>query len=146
MPDLSRSDLAAKVALLASSGSFVGTSSWKYEGWLGLIYTPERYWTRGRFSRAKFESTCLAEYAETFKTVCADAGYYQFPSTKMLDGYFSQLPSDFKLSIKVTEDITLKQFPNLPRYGRRAGQINERFLEADLFVTSFLGPLTPYRG
>src|ERR1039458_9816452 len=66
-------------------------SSWKYEGWLGLIYTPERYMTRGKFSKAKFETTCLAEYAETFKTVCADAGYYQFPSAKMLDGYFSQL-------------------------------------------------------
>jgi hypothetical protein len=75
MSDFPHSNLAAKVALLASSGSYIGTSSWKYEGWLGLIYTPERYWTRGRFSRAKFEKTCLAEYAETFKTVCADAGY-----------------------------------------------------------------------
>jgi uncharacterized protein YecE (DUF72 family) len=145
MPDFPRSDLAAKVALLASYGIYVGTSSWKYEGWLGLIYSPERYTTRGKFSRAKFESTCLAEYAETFKTVCADAGYYQFPSTKMLDGYFSQVPSDFKLSIKVTEDITVKQFSNLPRYGRRAGQTNERFLDADLFISSFLAPLTPYR-
>lgn len=145
MSDFPRSDLAEKVALLAKAGVYVGTSSWKYEGWLGLIYAPERYLTRGKFSRAKFESACLAEYAETFKTVCADAGYYQFPSTKMLDGYFSQVPSDFKLSIKVTEDITVKQFPNLPRYGKRAGQINERFLDADLFITSFLGPLTPYR-
>jgi uncharacterized protein YecE (DUF72 family) len=145
MPNFSFSDLAAKVALLAASGVYVGTSSWKYEGWLGLIYTPERYQTRGKFSRAKFETTCLAEYAETFKTVCADAGYYQFPSAKMLDGYFSQVPSDFKLSIKVTEDITVKQFPNLPRYGKRAGQTNEHFLDADLFISSFLGPLTPYR-
>jgi len=145
MPDFPRSDLAAKVALLASYGIYVGTSSWKYEGWLGLIYTHERYMTRGKLSRAKFETTCLAEYAETFKTVCADAGYYQFPSAKMLDGYFSQVPSDFKLSIKVTEDITVKQFPNLPRYGRRAGQTNERFLDADLFISRFLGPLTSYR-
>ena len=91
-----------------------------------MIYTPERYWTRGRFSRAKFESTCLSEYAETFKTVCADAGYYQFPSAKILDGYFSQLPSDFKLSIKVTEDITVKQFPNLPRYAKQRGNARLR--------------------
>jgi len=145
MPDFPRSDLAEKAALLASSGIYVGTSSWKYEGWLGLIYIPERYMTRGKFSRAKFESTCLAEYAETFKTVCADAGYYQFPSAKMLDGYFSQVPSDFKLSIKVTEDITVKQFPNLPRYGMRAGQTNEHFLDADLFISRFIGPITPYR-
>ena len=146
MSDFPRSDLAEKTASLAASGIYVGTSSWKYEGWLGVIYTPERYMTRGKFSRAKFETTCLAEYAETFKTVCADAGYYQFPSAKMLDGYFSQVPSDFKVSIKVTEDITVKQFPNLPRYGKRAGQTNERFLDADLFISRFLGPLTPYRG
>ena len=55
-----RSDLAAIVALLASSGTYVGTSSWKYEGWLGLIYTPEGYMTRGKFSRAKFETTKFA--------------------------------------------------------------------------------------
>jgi hypothetical protein len=26
-----------------SGGVYLGTSSWKYEGWLGRIYTPERY-------------------------------------------------------------------------------------------------------
>jgi uncharacterized protein YecE (DUF72 family) len=49
------------------------------------------------------------------------------------------------LSIKVTEDVTVKTFPNLARYGRRAGQPNEHFLDADLFIASFLGPLEPYR-
>jgi uncharacterized protein YecE (DUF72 family) len=102
--------------------------------------------TRGKLSRAKFEKTCLAEYAEVFKTVCLDGGYYQFPTAKMLDGIFSQVPSDFRLSIKVTEDITVKKFPNLPRYGKRAGQHNDHFLDADLFIASFLGPLEPYRG
>ena len=145
MPDFPRHDLAEKVAALAAAGIYVGTSSWKYEGWLGLIYTPERYRTRGQLSRAKFEKTCLAEYAEVFKTVCLDAGFYQFPSAKMLEGIFSQVTRDFRLAIKVTEDITVKKFPNLPRYGRRAGQTNERFLDADLFIASFLGPLGPYR-
>ena len=145
MPDFPRQDLAEKVAALASAGIYVGTSSWKYEGWLGLIYTPERYLTRGKLSRAKFEKTCLAEYAEVFKTVCLDAGFYQFPNAKMLDGIFSQVPGDFRLSIKVTEDITVKKFPNMPRYGRRAAQANEHFLDADLFIASFLGPLEPYR-
>jgi len=145
MPDFPRRDLAEKVAALASAGIYVGTSSWKYEGWLGLIYTPDRYLTRGKLSRAKFEKTCLAEYAEVFKTVCLDAGFYQFPSARMLDGIFSQAPGDFRLSIKVTEDITVKKFPNLPRYGRRAGQTNEHFLDPDRFIASFLGPIEPYR-
>jgi uncharacterized protein YecE (DUF72 family) len=145
MSGFPRQDLAEKVGTLASAGIYVGTSSWKYEGWLGLIYTQERYVTRGKLSMAKFEKTCLAEYAEVFKTVCLDAGFYQFPSAKMLDGIFSQVPGDFRLSIKVTEDITVKKFPNLRRYGRRAGQTNEHFLDTDLFIASFLGPLEQYR-
>ena len=66
--------------------------------------------TRSKFSRAKFKATCLAEYAETFKTVCADAGYYQFPTAQMLDGYFSQAPADFKLyrEVKVKPSGKLK--------------------------------------
>jgi uncharacterized protein YecE (DUF72 family) len=63
----------------------------------------------------------------------------------MLDGMFSQVPSDFRLSIKVTEEITVQRFRNLSRYGKRAGIYNEHFLDADLFIASFLGPLAPYR-
>ena len=45
---------------------WIGTSSWKYEGWLDQIYTRDRYLTRGKFSQKRFEAECLAEYAETF--------------------------------------------------------------------------------
>jgi uncharacterized protein YecE (DUF72 family) len=130
---------------LAAQGIYLGTSSWKYPGWQGLLYTPELYRTRGRFSRAKFEKTSLYEYAKVFKTVCLDGGFYQFPTAKMMEGLLSHVPSDFRMSIKVTEDITVRKFPNLPRYGKRAGQFNGRFLDADLFVASFLSPLEPHR-
>ena len=140
-----REAIAAAVSELAQSGIYVGTSSWKYEGWLGLLYTPERYQTRGKISRAKFNANCLAEYAEVFKTVCLDAGFYQFPTAKIMDGLMTQVPSDFKFTLKVTEDITVRRFPNLPRHGRRAGATNDRFLDADLFIASFLGPLEPHR-
>ncbi len=143
-PEL-RDTLAAAMAELAQRGLYVGTSSWKYQGWLGLLYTPERYRTRGKISRAKFEKSCLAEYAEVFKTVCLDGGFYQFPTAKMLDDIFAQVPRDFRLTLKVTEDITVKRFPNIARYGRRAGTDNPCFLDADLFIASFLGPLEPHR-
>jgi hypothetical protein len=38
-----REQIKQKAAQLAAKGVFVGTSSWKYEGWLGQIYTPSRY-------------------------------------------------------------------------------------------------------
>ena len=67
---------------LAESGVYFGTSSWKYEGWLGSIYTPKRYVTRKKFSRKKFEAECIREYAATFPTVGGDFSFYQFPSAE----------------------------------------------------------------
>ena len=63
------------IKALAADGVFVGTSSWKYPGWLGQLYSEERYLTRGKFSEAKFNRSCLAEYAESFPTVCVDAAF-----------------------------------------------------------------------
>ena len=151
MSDFPREQLAERVAALAKDGIYVGTSSWKYEGWLGLIYSHEKYLryfknnNPPRLQKERFERTCLAEYAQTFKTVCADATYYQFPSTKLLDSYFAQVPDDFRMSFKVTKDITIKKFPNHPDYGDRAGKINDHFLDVELFATNFLAPLGPYR-
>lgn len=148
--DFPRTEIAAAVAGLAEKGIFIGTSSWKYEGWLGLLYSRERYlkyFKAGppKHQKGRFEQTCLTEYAQTFKTVCLDAGFYQFPTPKMMEGYLSQVPADFRMSLKVTEDITVRRFPNLPRYGRRAGQMNDHFLDADLFIASFLAPLEAFR-
>jgi uncharacterized protein YecE (DUF72 family) len=142
--------MRAQLGELAAQGIYVGTSSWKYEGWLGLLYSPEkylRYFKSGppKIQKGRFEKNCLAEFAQTFKTVCLDAGFYQFPTPQMLAGWFAQVPADFRFSFKVTEDITVLRFPNLPRYGSRAGQRNPHFLDADLFIASFLGPLAPYR-
>lgn len=66
-------------AELAAQGVYIGTSSWKYAGWLGQLYSPERYEYRGRVAKTRFERDCLNEYAEVFKTVCVDAAYYDFP-------------------------------------------------------------------
>jgi len=60
--------LKTQTAELAAKGVFVGTSSWKYEGWLGQIYTPGRYEYRGHVAKTRFERDCLSEYAEVFKT------------------------------------------------------------------------------
>ncbi len=137
--------LRAAVQKLAAAGVYVGTSSWKYPGWLGWLYIPERYHTRGKFSEAKFDRECLAEYAEVFKTVCFDGGYYAFPTEASMDRVYAQVPNDFRLSFKVTDEITLKRYPSLDRFGARAGQINPRFLNASLFAEAFLRPLEPYR-
>jgi uncharacterized protein YecE (DUF72 family) len=133
------------LAILAAENVYLGTSSWKYPGWCGQLYDPSRYNYHGKFSESRFNKRCLEEYAEVFKAVCVDAGYYQFPNEKYLSGLVSQVPSDFKFSFKVTEEITIKKFTRLPRYGARAGKPNSEFLNADLFCSAFLGPCEPFR-
>jgi uncharacterized protein YecE (DUF72 family) len=132
--------LAKNVRRLSEQGVWLGTSSWKYPGWRGQIYTDDPYIWRGRFSKSRFESSCLAEYARVFKSVCVDAAYYQFPTREFLESICSLVPGDFLFAFKVTDEITLKRFTNLPRFGARAGQSNPNFLNADLFASKFLGP------
>lgn len=123
---------------LADQNVYLGTSSWKYPGWAGLLYDEQRYLHRGKFSESRFRRDCLEEYASVFRTVCVDAGYYQFPSPQMIAGLCAQVPEGFKFCFKVTDEITARTFPNLPRHGKRAGQRNPHFLDADLFRSAFL--------
>jgi uncharacterized protein YecE (DUF72 family) len=140
-----RAALGARLRALAAEDILIGASSWKYEGWLGQIYTPERYLTRGRFSRKRFQSECLAEYAETFPIVCGDFSFYQFPSPQYWEKLFASAPSSLRFALKVPEEVTAESFPKHARYGPRAGLANEAYLNADPFEALFLGPLTPYR-
>jgi uncharacterized protein YecE (DUF72 family) len=135
-----REQMKKKTAALAAKGVYVGTSSWKYEGWFGHLYTPERYLYRGKVATKRFERDCLNEYAEVFKTVSVDAAYYTFPSEKYLQGMADQVPDDFRFGFKVTDSVTIKKFPNLARFGAKAGRPNPDFLNAKLFTTHFLKP------
>jgi uncharacterized protein YecE (DUF72 family) len=87
--------LAPKLRALAREGVYFGTSSWKYEGWLGLVYSEGRHRTRGKHSKKKFDETCLAEYAETFPTVYGDFAFYQFPSERYWAKLFGATPTGF---------------------------------------------------
>ncbi len=140
-----RAALAARLLSYASEGIYIGGSSWKYEGWLGQIYTRGRYLTRGRFSRRVFEADCLREYAETFPTVCGDFAFYQFPGEEFWQKLFHQVPDGFRFAFKVPEPITCKVFPSHSRYGAQAGQANPVFLDGKALREKFLQPLAPHR-
>ncbi len=139
-----RNALASRLRTLAQEGIWIGTSSWKYEGWLGQIYTRELYSTRGRFSQKKFESECLAEYAQTFPIVCGDFSFYQFPTPQYWQRLFGSAPERLHFALKVPEEVTAEVFPKHARYGPRAGTRNESYLNADALAAMFLEPLRAY--
>jgi uncharacterized protein YecE (DUF72 family) len=110
-----------------------------------MLYDEARYAYRGKFAESRFENNCLTEYAEVLKTVCVDGAYYRFPDQKYLSGLVSQVPEDFQFAFKVTDEITIKRFPQHPRHGARAGKANEQFLNAGLFANTFINPCEPFR-
>lgn len=133
------------LAALAERNVFLGTSSWKYAGWAGMLYDEQRYLYRGKFAESRFERDCLEEYAQVFRSVCVDAGYYQFPSPQYIAGLCAQVPDGFRFSFKVCDEITARTFPNLPRHGKKAGQRNPHFLDAELFRSAFLASCEQHR-
>jgi uncharacterized protein YecE (DUF72 family) len=143
--EFDRGKLARRLRRLAAENIFIGGSSWKYEGWLGQIYTRSRYQVKGRFSKKLFEQTCLREYAETFPTVCGDFAFYQFPTPEFWERLFGQAPEGFRFAFKAPEQITCKVFPKHARYGARWGKENPEFLHAEMLKEMFLRPLWRHR-
>jgi len=140
-----RDHLAERLRQLAAQNIYIGGSSWKYEGWLGQIYSRDRYLSRGRFSKKLFEAECLREYGEVFPTVCGDFAFYQFPTEEFWSKLFGHAPEHFRFAFKVPEQITCKVFPSHARYGPQAGRENEAFLDANVFQEMFVRPLLPHR-
>ncbi len=124
----------------ASKGVFFGSSSWKYTGWTGMVYN------RTYPSKRVFDQECIAEYSEVFPTVCADFALYDFPNAKKMDAIFQSTSDGFKVSLKVTDRITIKRYPNLPRHGANAGKENPDFLNVQLFEEAFLKPVEALKG
>jgi uncharacterized protein YecE (DUF72 family) len=137
--------LAAVLREWASKGVFFGTSSWKYPGWVGSIYSKDRYLTRNKFSKSKFEANCLTEYAETFPVVGGDFSFYQFPAPSTWAKTFAGTPPGFGFGLKVPESVTVTRWPEHARYGKRAGTPNDDFLDAALFENAFTLALEPFK-
>lgn len=140
-----REELKSKLAQLAKRNIFIGTSSWKYAGWCGQLYDEQRYIYRGKWSETRFQENCLQEYAEVFKTVCLDAAYYQFFEERYVAKLVAQVPEDFRFTCKVTDEITIKKFPQQKKHGRRAGKLNENYLNPDLFASAFVRPFENFK-
>jgi uncharacterized protein YecE (DUF72 family) len=124
-----------RLADWASKGILFGSSSWKYPGWRGMVYN------RKYASQRDFEHECLAEYAALFPTVCADFALYDFPARETMERISEDTPDGFLLALKVTDRITVRRYPKIPRYGSMAGAENPDFLNIRLFEDAFLRPL-----
>src|SRR3954449_8600602 len=99
-PQFDRERLAATLREFAKDAILIGTSSWRYEGWIGQVYSRDLYMVRGKFSKKRFEETCLNEYANTFPIVCGDFSFYQFPTDEFWKKLFASAPPKLQFAFK----------------------------------------------
>jgi len=104
-----RDTIIQQAAKLAEDGVYLGASSWKYQGWLGRLYTPDRYVYRGKMAKSRFEKYCLSEYAEVFKPSVWTRPTILSPKRNISKTSLRRSLMIFGSGFKVTDAITVKK-------------------------------------
>lgn len=110
----------------------VGTCSWNYESWVGLVYT----------RKAPYSAAYLTEYASHYPTVEVDSWFYRMPEAGDVAEYRQRTPEGFTFACKLGERLSLthqrsrdKTAPLIP---------NEEFLSPTLYA-DYLEALSPLK-
>ena len=128
------------VASLAASlpGTIrLGTSSWSFPGWEGLIYDRPAPQTT-----LSHEGLPLYSQHPLLRTVGVDRTYYRPMTAAQFADYAAQVPETFRFLVKAHEYCTLASFGDHPRYGTRRGQPNSLFLDPHYATQEVIGPFT----
>jgi len=116
----------------------IGTCSWKYPSWKGLVYS------------AAGGINYLAEYAEKYRTVEVDQWFWSLfrggkavlPKPDDVQEYRTSVPDDFRFSVKVPNSLTLTHYYKKSKSDPL--EPNPYFLSLELFA-EFLSRLEPIR-
>lgn len=120
----------------------LGTCSWKYDSWKGLVYDRGKTYRPGEY---------LADYARHFNSVEIDQWFWslfpggmRLPDVRTVREYAAAVPDDFVFSVKAPNALTLTHFykKETARRGGFAGRENEFFLSGEI-LERFLDTLVP---
>jgi len=116
-------------------GIFLGTSSWAFPGWTGLVYDREA-------AQSALAREGLRAYAQhpALRSVGIDRTFYSPISAFTFAEYAAQVPAGFRFLVKAHEVCTLARYPLHERYGVHRGQPNERFLHASYAADMVVAP------
>ena len=112
----------------------LGTSSWSFPGWAGLVYDRQA-------SERTLARDGLAAYARhpLFGTVGVDRTYYRPMTAEALAEYASSVPDGFRFVVKAHQDVTLRRL----RSGsgpHATWEPNGRFLDAAYASDAVVAP------
>jgi uncharacterized protein YecE (DUF72 family) len=118
------------------AGLYLGTSSWSFSGWTGLVYDRDA-------SASKLANEGLAAYARhpVLRAVGVDRTFYAPVPASVFAEYAAQVPPGFRFLVKAHEDCTLARFPAHARYGAWRGKVNDRFFDPAYARDLVVGPL-----
>jgi uncharacterized protein YecE (DUF72 family) len=104
----------------------LGTMSWNYPGWRGVVYAANA-------PQKSLSALGLTAYSRhpLFRTVEIDRTYYEPLPADAFRAYARQVPEDFRFIVKAHDACVLVRFPPHARYGARAGQPNPLFLDPE---------------
>ena len=120
----------------------VGTCSWKYDSWKGLVYEPARRYRPDDY---------LRDYARALDTVEVDQWFWslfpggaRLPEARTVALYAKSVPEDFRFTVKAPNALTLTHFykKQPPGSADYAGRPNPHFLDLEL-LRRFLDALSP---
>jgi len=126
------SDQAASLAAALPDRLRMGTSSWHFPGWAGLVWG-------GDYAESKLSKSGLAAYAKhpLLGTVSLDRAFYRPLSASQYAQYAAQVPENFRFMVKAPSLVAdaLVRTEN----GRGTAS-NPAFLSHELAVSHFVEP------
>ena len=120
-------------------GLHIGTCSWKFPAWTGLVYS------------GFCGDSPLSEYAEKYRCVEVDQWYWSLygadqvalPKPETVAEYAAAVPEGFRFGVKLPDALTLTHLR--PKNRAEPPAPNPHFLSADL-LRAFLSRLEPLQG
>ncbi|MBK1632839.1 hypothetical protein CKO31_19220 [Thiohalocapsa halophila] len=133
-PPVAAAKPPAEIAALATglpAGLRLGTSSWSFPGWAGLVYA--RPATKAVLSRDG-----LTAYARhpLLGTVGVDSGFYAPLDAGRLTRWAAQVPADFRFLVKAPAAVTQRRQPD----GDGRWRHNPGFLDVDTALREAVEP------
>lgn len=113
----------------------LGTSSWSFPGWAGIVW--DRVHTATRLARYG-----LAAYARHPLLTAAgiDRTHYAPLPAAELAAYAAAVPQGFRFVVKAHEACTVARWPDHARYGARRGEVNPLFLDPAYAAAEVVAP------
>ncbi len=123
---------ALALAACLAPGIHLGTSSWSFPGWAGLV------WDKS-YSEQMLAKQGLAAYAQhpLMRAVCIDRSFYRPLTAAQFERYAAQVPEDFRFTVKAPSLVADALVRDENGRGR---QVNPAFLSPELAVQEFIQP------